>query len=61
MFKLLMQKSVIDTRETGKVMRNNLSSLDTYMSTMKSDASRFNKYFKLNLTGIQAAGIGQMT
>ena len=56
-----MQKSVIDTRETGKVMRNNLSSLDTYMSTMKSDASRFNKYFKLNLTGIQAAGIGQMT
>ena len=56
LFKFMMQKSVIDTRATSTVMRNNLSSFDNYISTVKSDASKFNQYMKLNLIGLQSRG-----
>jgi hypothetical protein len=35
LFKLLMQKAVIDTHSTSSLLRENLSNLDTYMSTIK--------------------------
>lgn len=56
LFKLLMQKAVIDTRATASFLRENLSSLDTYMSTIKSDIEEFNKYVKMNWEGLKARG-----
>ena len=56
LFKLLIQKLVIDTRETSMVMSNNLSLLGTYISNVKSDMSKFNQYMKLNITKLQSHG-----
>ena len=35
LFKLIIQKSVIDTWATATYLRDNLTNLDTYMSTVK--------------------------
>ena len=56
LFKLLMQKAIIDTRATATMFRDNLSSLDTYMSSVNSDVKRFNDYVKLNSEGLKACG-----
>ena len=56
LFKLLIQKLVIDTRETSMLMSNNLSLLGTYISNVKSDMSKFNQYMKLNITKLQSHG-----
>ena len=56
LFKLLMQKAIIDTWATSSLMRENLSNLDSYMSTVKSDIEEFNRYVKLNYQGLQARG-----
>ena len=56
LFKLLMQKAVIDTRATASLLRENLSSLDTYMSTINSNIEEFNKYVKTNYEGLRARG-----
>jgi len=56
LFKLLMQKAIIDTRATASLLRENLSSLDTYMSTVKSNIEQFNKYVKVNWEGLKARG-----
>ena len=56
LFKLLMQKAVIDTRATSSLLRENLSNLDTYMSTVKSNIEEFNKYVKVNWEGLKARG-----
>ena len=55
-FKLLMQKAIIDTWATSSLMRENLSNLDSYMTTVKSDVEEFNRYVKLNYQGLQARG-----
>ena len=54
LFKLLMQKAIIDTWATSSLMRGNLSNLDSYMLTVKSDIEEFNQYVKLNYQGLQA-------
>jgi hypothetical protein len=51
-----MQKAIIDTRATASLLRENLSSLDTYMSTVKSNIKQFNKYVKFNWEGLKARG-----
>jgi hypothetical protein len=56
LFKLLMQKAVIDTRATASLLRENLSSLNTYMSMVKSNIEQFNKYVKVNWEGLKARG-----
>ena len=56
LFKLMIKKSFINMRPMSTVMRNNLSFLDTYMSTVNLDVSIFNQYVKLNLTRLQACG-----
>ena len=37
LFKLLMQKSIIDTWVTASLTRENLLNLDSYITTIKSD------------------------
>jgi hypothetical protein len=56
LFKLLMQKAIIDTRATASILRENLSSLDTYMATINSNIENFNKYVKTNYEGLRARG-----
>ena len=54
--KLMMQKSVKDTRATSTYLRENLTNLDTYMSTVNSDIENFNHYVKMNVDGLKARG-----
>ena len=42
LFKLLMQKAIIDTWATASLMRENLLNLDSYITTVKSDIEEFN-------------------
>ena len=56
LFKMMVQKSVVDTRETATYLRDNLTNLDTYMSTVKSDIENFNQYVKVNVDGVKARG-----
>ena len=58
LFKLLMQKAIIDTHLTTNYFCENLSSLDTYMATINSDIVEFNKYVKFNHDGLVASGEG---
>mmetsp|Transcript_26511 Transcript_26511/g.47908 ORF Transcript_26511/g.47908 Transcript_26511/m.47908 type:complete len:172 (+) Transcript_26511:524-1039(+) len=51
-----MQKAIIDTRATSSLLRENLSSLDTYMATIKSNIEEFNEYVKQNYEGLLARG-----
>ena len=52
LFKLLIQKATIDTWATSSLMRENLSNLHSYMTTVKSDVEEFNRYVKLNYQGL---------
>ena len=56
LFKLLMQKAIIDTWATASLMREILSNIDSYITTVKSDIEEFNRYVKLNYQGLQARG-----
>ena len=56
LFKLIMQKAVIDTRAKATYLRYNLTNLDTYMSTVNSDIYNFNQYVKVNVDGLKARG-----
>ena len=56
LFKLLMQKAVIDTRATATHLRENLTNLDSYMSTVSSNIEKFNQYVKVNVEGLKARG-----
>jgi hypothetical protein len=56
LFKLLMQKAIIDTRATASLFRDNLSSLDTYIVTVNSNITDFNDYVKRNYEGLRARG-----
>jgi hypothetical protein len=51
-----MQKAIIDTSTTSSLLRENLSSLDTYMVTIKSNIKEFNEYVKQNYEGLLARG-----
>lgn len=56
LYKLLMQKAIVDIRATGSLMRSNLIELDSYMSSIESDIPTFNNYAKLNYEGLRARG-----
>jgi hypothetical protein len=56
LFKLLMQKAIIDTHATANLLRKNLSSLNIYMTMVKSNIEQFNKYVKVNWEGLKAHG-----
>ena len=58
LFKLLMQKAIIDTCSTTNYFHENLSSLDTYMASINLDIVEFNKYVKLNHNRLIACGEG---
>ena len=48
--------SIIDTRATSYIMRDNISSLDTYIAMVNSDIDKFNKYTKINYDALTARG-----
>ncbi len=57
LFKLLMQKAIINTCATSSLLHENLSSLDSYMLTVnRSNIKQFNKYIKVNWEGLKACG-----
>ena len=53
LFKLLMNKTIIDTRATSTTL---LSNLDDYMETCNSNIELFNQYAKVNYEGLKARG-----
>lgn len=55
-FKLLMQKAIVDTRATASHLRENLTNLDSYISTVDSNIQLFNQYVKVNKEGLKARG-----
>lgn len=56
LYKLLMQKAIVDIRATGSLLRSNLIELDSYMSSIKSDVQAFNNHVKLNYEGLKTRG-----
>ena len=53
---ILSQKVVIDTRSIATHLRENLSNLGTYMSTVNSVLENFNQYFKVKVDGLKTRG-----
>jgi hypothetical protein len=51
-----MQKAVVDTRATSSFFRENLTSLDSYITTIDSNIELFNQYVNINRAGLQARG-----
>ena len=56
LFKFLMTKAAIDSRASISYIRENLASLDTYMSKVQSNIIMFNKYVKEQRTNLRACG-----
>jgi hypothetical protein len=56
LFKLLMRKANTDTRATASQLRENVTNLDSYMSTVDSNIELFNQHVKLNRDGLTARG-----
>ena len=55
-FKLSMQKAIVDARATSSHMRENLTNLDTCITTIDSDIAKFNQHVKVNREGLKARG-----
>jgi hypothetical protein len=56
LFKLRMQKANTDTRAAASQLRENLTNLDSYLSTVDSNIELFNQHAKVNWGGITACG-----
>lgn len=56
LFKYIMQKAVVDTRATSSFFRENLTSLDSYITTIDSNIELFNQYVHVNQDGLKARG-----
>jgi hypothetical protein len=56
LFKYIMQKAVVDTRATSSFFRENLTSLDSYITTIDSNIELFNQYVHVNQDGLRARG-----
>ena len=56
LFKLMMNKAIIDTRVRSTHIKENLTNLDTYMSTANSNIENFKQYVKVNVDGLKARG-----
>ena len=61
LFKLMMQKSAIDTRATYTYLRENLTNSDAYISKVNLDIEDFNHYMKVNVDELISRGIERMT
>jgi hypothetical protein len=57
LLKVLIRESHIDTNATVKIVRENLSSLDTYMVKIDSDIDKFNRYVYANIMQLNARGL----
>ena len=56
LFKIILQKAIVDTRATASNMMENLYSIDNYIATSKYDINKFNKYIKIVYRNISARG-----
>jgi hypothetical protein len=56
LFKLLMRKANTYTRATALQLRENLTNLDSYMSTFDSNIELFNQHVKVNRDGLTDRG-----
>ena len=56
LFKLIINKAIIDTRATANHLRENITNLDTYMSTVNSGIEKFNLYVKVKVDGLESRG-----
>jgi hypothetical protein len=56
LFKYVMQKAIVDTRATSSFFRENLLSLDSYITTVDSNIELFNQYVNVNRAGLEARG-----
>jgi hypothetical protein len=55
-----MQKAVVDTRATSSFFRENLTSLDSYITTIDRNIGLFNQYVHVNQDGLIARERHQM-
>ena len=53
-FKLIMSTTVVDTRATASHLRENLTSLNSCMTSVNSNASLFKLHVKENRQGLKA-------
>ena len=54
MFKLIMNKTIIDTRATAAAFRRDLSNLDIFMATCNSNIELFNEHVSTAVEGLRA-------
>ena len=53
-FKLIMNKTIIDTRATSAAFRRDLSNLDIFMATCNSNIETFNEHVNSAVSGLEA-------
>ena len=56
LYKILMQKAIIDTRATTYKFRTSLNNLSTYMGTVNSNIELFNHHVKNSVEGLSSRG-----
>ena len=56
LFEILLWKAIIDTRDKVSNRRENIPSLNTYISRVKSDIDKFNEYAKINYEALTTWG-----
>ena len=56
LYKLLMQKAIIDTRATTYNIRTSLNNLSTCMGTVNSNTELFNHHVKNTVEGLRSRG-----
>ena len=54
MFKLITNKTIIDTRATAAAFRRDLSNLDIFMATCNSNIELFNEHINTAVEGLKA-------
>ena len=55
LFKLMMQKAVINTKAAAIYPRDSLTNIYTYISTVNLSIKNFNQYVKVNLYWLKAS------
>ena len=56
LLKFLIHNSIVNTSAIDNLLRENLTSLDTYIATIQSNIETFNKYVKVNADGMKERG-----
>ena len=56
LFKLVVQKAIVDTRATTTHLKEQLMSLDAYMTEVNSNVALFNQHVKITVEGLTARG-----